>query len=104
MKTKDQKSDLPSIDKIRGLGTPSSKSMYLRLGLAMDEEQSHPYYKGKNICISKLANAMISAMVFELQRAKFEKENGKIIHIREVEHTQLEKIFENKLKELPDHD
>jgi hypothetical protein len=71
------------------LGTPNQKSMYQRLGFMMEELQKQPFYKGKALELSKLANEMTKAYIAEMERVRLEKDMGRIIEMREVENMKM---------------
>ncbi len=71
------------------LGTPNQKSVYQRLGLMMEELQNEPFYKGKALEISKLANEMTKAYIAEMERTRLEKEMGRIEYTIIIENKQM---------------
>ena len=77
------------MEKNKVLGTPNQKSLYQRLGIALEEVQNQPFYKGKALEISKLANEMTKAYLAEMERVRLEKEIGKIENIRSLENVQM---------------
>lgn len=74
---------------LQRFGTPNQKSLYQRLGMMMEELQNQPFFKGKAIEISKLANEMTKAYIAEMERVRLEKELGQITKMREIENINL---------------
>jgi hypothetical protein len=71
------------------LGTPNQKSLYQRLGMALEEVQNEPFYKGKAIEVAKLANEMTKAYIAEMERVRLEKDMARIDYKIEIENKQM---------------
>ena len=78
-------------------GTPNQKTLYQRLGLALEELQNQPFYKGKSIEIAKLANEMTKAYLAEMERCRLEKEMGRIEKVRDIELIELTIVDKQKM-------
>ena len=71
-------------------GTPSQKALYQRLGIALEELQNQPFYKGKALEMSKIAHQMSKAYALEMERGRYEKEKGTVDYVINLENKRME--------------
>ena len=70
-------------------GTPNQKSLYQRLGIALEELQTQPFYKGKALEMSKLAHQMSKVYALEMERGIYEKEVSKVDYVINLENKAM---------------